>query len=312
MENNKKFYGEIFADIEQNNTLSKRLVRVILKGDFESFSAETYEEYRAYFENREMLYSVVAAETIEFLRIGKDMYALETNKSVQEIYRNLFHFMEVVEAYKQEEESVPKFVYQIYDYINVAIKQYYAFGKEEKGYEEVYCAKLAEKKPKLKKEINYQIIILVGIFIVLAFLIFAGVSGFVNFFVSIENNRLPKFFIAVTVGALYFWNILSLMLYYIAKLSKNSIASSEYQEKEVTEDFSCDSKQSESVESAKRKIPGMGLGKSFFVYRTLFEHSMALFEIYYCCLECVEVVFMKGILFLHNSILSNIIGLQLC
>lgn len=223
--------GKLQTVIKENAKLTAELMATILDQKFKSFSVDDYKKYRDHFENNRISYSIIAVEVFNFLK-GESNDKSATEKSrIEEINEKPEQFLKAVEEHMQDGE-IPKFAYKIHDHINLAIKQYNQFAEDEKRYEERFSKMMEPEKERITKEINSQLITLVGIFTAIAFMIFGGLSGLGSFFGMISES-ISKVLIVSILWALYFLNILSLMMYYVAKVTSHSIEAEEYAAKKT-------------------------------------------------------------------------------
>lgn len=127
---------------------------------------------------------------------------------------------------KKALQDTKKYILKIYDHVNLAINQYHslkqtddefrtkfdaqfdeAFGKRfDPKFEKEFTKKMAPEKEKLTKEMNAQLITMVGIFTALAFLIFGGISSLDNLFTN-QSISIPRLMIIGSVWGLCILNL---------------------------------------------------------------------------------------------------------
>lgn len=122
----------------------------------------------------------------------------------------------------QTEEAVDdtrKAILKIWDHVTLASQQYQILKQTDEEYDEKFKRRIAGYKEEMSKEMNAQMITMVGIFTALAFLIFGSISSLDGIF---ENIQMPLF---KTMSISLIWglcvlNMIFIFLYCIGKMSK--------------------------------------------------------------------------------------------
>ena len=112
-----------------------------------------------------------------------------------------------------------KAILKIWDHVTLASQQYQILKQSDEEYDEKFKRRIAGYKEEMSKEMNSQMITMVGIFTALAFLIFGSISSLDGIF---ENIQIPLF---KTMSISLIWglcvlNTIFIFLYCIGKMSK--------------------------------------------------------------------------------------------
>ncbi|MCQ2322538.1 MAG: hypothetical protein MJZ47_02835 [Bacteroidales bacterium] len=122
----------------------------------------------------------------------------------------------------QTEDNVDqtrKAIIKIWDHITLASHQYTMLKQTDDEYDEKFQKRIATYKEEMSKEMNTQMITMVGIFTALAFLIFGSISSLDGIF---ENIELPLFK-TLSIGLIWglcVSNMIFVFLYCIGKMTK--------------------------------------------------------------------------------------------
>jgi len=147
---------------------------------------------------------------------------------------------------KQAMRDAKKSVLKIWDHANLANKQYHTLKQTDdefrtkfderfdKSFEErfdptfkeEFANSMTPEKENLTKEMNAQLITMVGIFTALAFLIFGGISSLDNLFTS-ENISIPRLMIIGSVWGLCILNLVFVFLFCVGKMTKLNFKSTD-------------------------------------------------------------------------------------
>ena len=123
---------------------------------------------------------------------------------------------------KQTPESVDdarRVVLKIWDHVTLASQQYTMLKQSDAEYDEKFQKRIATYKEEMSKEMNTQMITMVGIFTALAFLIFGSISSLDGIF---ENINLPLFKV-ISIGLIWgrcVSNLIFIFLYCVGKMTK--------------------------------------------------------------------------------------------
>lgn len=120
---------------------------------------------------------------------------------------------------KEDIERTQKVVIKMWDHVTLANQQYTILKQSDSEYDEKFKKRISSYKEEMTKEINIQMITMVGIFTALAFLIFGSISSLDGVF---ENLKLPLFKV-MSVGLIWgicISNMIFVFLYCIGKMTK--------------------------------------------------------------------------------------------
>lgn len=124
----------------------------------------------------------------------------------------------------QDYEDASKAILKIWDHISLAQQQYSMLKKSDKEYKKQIDDRLLPFKEDLTKDMNAQLITMVGIFTALAFLIFGSMSALDNVF---ANIKFPVFKL-MSIGSVWGLCVLNLVfvfLFCVGKMTKMNFAS---------------------------------------------------------------------------------------
>lgn len=124
-------------------------------------------------------------------------------------------------------ERTQRTVLKMWDHINLARKQYIMFHHKDEDYEQIVEGKMEKVESKMAKEMNTQLLSLVGIFTALSFLVFGGVSSLDNIFLGAKDIPTLKLIIVGCVWSLCLMNLIFVFMFFVAKLTKLSIKSTD-------------------------------------------------------------------------------------
>lgn len=115
-------------------------------------------------------------------------------------------------------KDTQKAILKIWDHINLAQQQYNALKQSDEEYERKFNEKIKPVKDNLVKEMNAQLLTMIGIFTALAFLIFGGISSLENVF---SNPQLPLFKLMIIgcVWGLCILNLVFVFLFCVGKMT---------------------------------------------------------------------------------------------
>lgn len=119
----------------------------------------------------------------------------------------------------QSVDDARRVVLKIWDHVTLASQQYTMLKQSDAEYDEKFKKRIATYKEEMSKEMNTQMITMVGIFTALAFLIFGSISSLDGIF---ENVNLPLFKV-ISIGLIWglcVSNMIFVFLYCIGKMTK--------------------------------------------------------------------------------------------
>ena len=133
------------------------------------------------------------------------------------------------EDYKEHSESVEdakKVVLKIWDHVNLANQQYKVLKQTDDEYNEKFEKSIAKYREDMTKDMNAQLLTMVGIFTALAFLIFGGISSLDNAF-SVLGVSLLKLMCTGLIWGLCILNLIFVFLFCVGKMTKLNFKSNE-------------------------------------------------------------------------------------
>ena len=135
----------------------------------------------------------------------------------------------------QTPESVDdarRVVLKIWDHVTLASQQYTMLKQSDTEYDEKFQKRITAYKEEMSKEMNTQMITMVGIFTALAFLIFGSISSLDGVF---ENISLPLFKV-ISIGLIWgicVSNMIFVFLYCIGKMTKLNFKANQSQKANI-------------------------------------------------------------------------------
>lgn len=125
---------------------------------------------------------------------------------------------------KKDYDDTSKAVLKIWDHISLANQQYSMLKQSDEEYEDKFNKKITPFKEELTKDMNAQLLTMVGIFTALAFLIFGGISSLDSIF---SNAELPvlKIMIIGSVWGLCIINLVFVFLFCVSKMANFKLES---------------------------------------------------------------------------------------
>ena len=123
-------------------------------------------------------------------------------------------------------DDARKAVLKIWDHVTLACHQYEMLKQTDDEYDDKFQKRITKYKEEISKEMNAQMLTMVGIFTALAFLIFGGISSLDGVF---ENISLPIFKV-MSIGLIWglcISNMIFVFLYCVGKMTNLSFGSSE-------------------------------------------------------------------------------------
>lgn len=130
-------------------------------------------------------------------------------------------------AEKSRYLDVEKSLIKIYDHVNLAKQQYNGLKQTDDEYEQKFSKSIEPFKENLTKEMNAQLLTLVGIFTALSFLLFGGISSLDNILSGVNKVSLLKLIVICCVWGLGLVNLIFVFLFCVSKMTKISFASSD-------------------------------------------------------------------------------------
>lgn len=137
---------------------------------------------------------------------------------------------------KKKIDDTQKAVLKIWDHVTLASQQYEMLRESDEEYRERFEKNIAEYKESMTKEMNAQMITMVGIFTALAFLIFGSISSLDGVF---ENIEFP-IFKTMSIGLVWgigVSNMIFVFLYCVGKMSKLNFKSKESSDANIIQQY---------------------------------------------------------------------------
>lgn len=137
-----------------------------------------------------------------------------------------------IEAKEQDEEEREKLsdarkaILKIWDHVNLAQQQYSTLKQTNEEYRKKFDKSISPVIENITKDMNAQLLTMIGIFTALAFLIFGGISSLDNIF---GNPELPlfKLMIVGTVWGICILNLVFVFMFCVGKMTKLNFKSTE-------------------------------------------------------------------------------------
>lgn len=127
----------------------------------------------------------------------------------------------------QNDEKIRRVVVKLWDHVNLVKRQLDLFTITEEHMPQVIENKMKFMTDKVSKEVTEKLISLIAIFTALSFLIFGGISSLDNIFIGAQDIPVLKLMIVGFVWCFCILNLIFVFMFFIAKLTKLSIKSTE-------------------------------------------------------------------------------------
>lgn len=128
---------------------------------------------------------------------------------------------------KRSLERTQRTVLKMWDHVNLARRQYVMFHHKDEDYSKIVDEKMEIAGAKISKEMNVQLISLVGIFTALSFLVFGGISSLDNIFLGAKDIPILKLVVIGTIWGFCIMNMLFVFMFFVAKIAKLSLSSTD-------------------------------------------------------------------------------------
>lgn len=135
-------------------------------------------------------------------------------------------YEELVKKYSEVQVNLKKIIIKISDHMNLAIKQTESLKLSKKEYEDRFQESMKPIISDMQKEMNAQLITLVGIFTALAFLVFGSISSFENTFTMLDKP-IFKLMLVGTIWSIGLINLVFVFLFCVSKMTDLSFKSTE-------------------------------------------------------------------------------------
>lgn len=123
-------------------------------------------------------------------------------------------------------ERTKRTVLKLWDHMNLAKRQIATFNMKDEDYSKIVDEKMKIAANELSKEVNGQLISLVGIFTALSFLVFGGISSLDNIFAGSKDIPIIKLIIIGLIWGFCIMNLVFVFMFFVSKLTELSIKSS--------------------------------------------------------------------------------------
>ncbi|MBC5690557.1 hypothetical protein H8S37_16715 [Mediterraneibacter sp. NSJ-55] len=206
--NKKLLLGEICKSLSQDTALYKPEQTIALLRQY-----ITEEERFLYSELSNYIYSLGNDGTGTFIT-------------------NLESLAESVEQIdeKQENVDIRNITFKLYDHCQLAIAQSRNLLKDKVDFQKMITDNLSDvyddfdkRVDRAKRDINTQLVSLVGIFTALAFLIFGSINSLDNIFQSLQSLSILKLMMTGCIWGIGVLNLIFIFLYFVAKITGTEI-----------------------------------------------------------------------------------------
>lgn len=129
------------------------------------------------------------------------------------------------EQAKRNIDDTRKAVWKIWDHVNLARRQYDDLKQSDAEFKRRFNEQIRESKESMTKEMNSQLLTIVGIFTALAFVLFGGISSLQGILEGLQETHLLKLLILSCGWVLGMLNVLFVFLFCIGKMTKQNFKS---------------------------------------------------------------------------------------
>lgn len=132
---------------------------------------------------------------------------------------------EIPESEQDSIEYTIRAVWKLWDHVNLAQRQYEDLRQTDEEYDNKFKNRISSFKTEITKEMNAQLITMVGIFTALAFILFGGISSLHNLFAGIKEANLFPAIIIGCIWGLAILNVTFVFLFSVGKMTNLSFKS---------------------------------------------------------------------------------------
>lgn len=161
---------------------------------------------------------------------------LVTFSNTPDIQKKLNGTSKEAKSYKDTSKSLLK----IWDHINLAKQQYSVLKQSDAEFQDKFMKKFdADVRPemdKMSKDLNSQLLSMVGIFTALAFLIFGGISSLDNLF-SDQSISISRLMILGSIWGLGIMNIVFVFLFCVGKMTHVNFKSNQSEDSTIFQKY---------------------------------------------------------------------------
>ena len=116
-------------------------------------------------------------------------------------------------------DDTKKAVWKIWDHVNLAHRQYRVLKQTDGEYDVKFETRIEKFQNKITREMNAQLLTIVGIFTALSFILFGGISSAQNILLALKETSLLKLMIIVFCWTLGMLDIMFVFFFCIAKMN---------------------------------------------------------------------------------------------
>lgn len=121
---------------------------------------------------------------------------------------------------KRAIDETRKAVWKIWDHVNLAHRQYNVLRQSDSEFKRRFNEQIKDSQEEMTKEMNSQLLTIVGIFTALAFVLFGGISSLQSIFEGLQETHLLKLLILGCGWGLGMLNVVFVFLFCIGKMTK--------------------------------------------------------------------------------------------
>lgn len=132
-----------------------------------------------------------------------------------------------LETGKAQEKEVATAIDKLWDHSNLAQNQNKSLHDDDKAFAARFDKNLIPFKASFAREMNMQFISLIAIFTALSFIVFGGISALDNIFSGVTKIPVLQLIIVGSIWGLCISNLVFLFVFFVSKLTKISIKTSE-------------------------------------------------------------------------------------
>lgn len=129
-----------------------------------------------------------------------------------------------------------KAILKIRDHANLAQQQYLQLKQSDQEYAEKFEKQYGKYSAEMSKEMNAQMLTIVGIFTALAFMVFGGISSLDNIF-SIHSIPLLKLMVITCLWSLGIVNLVFIFLFCVGKMTNLRFASNVKKDADIIQKY---------------------------------------------------------------------------
>ena len=231
-------------DIEEIGSKVTQLCNELMQEN-ENFNKENFLDTLVYFmeNDKRILYSQVTS--FIFDKYKKSGSLEDASDIIDDMTTNLVSMIEWTKSDGFENTStyqehfrgnwgnspkIRKILIKLWDHINLANHQYNQLKESDdefnRKFDNKFDSAASEKLDKFSKEMNAQLLTLVGIFTALAFMVFGSITGLSNLITTVKQP-VPRLIILGCVWGIAVLNLVFVFLFCVGKMTKANFASTD-------------------------------------------------------------------------------------